>query len=298
MTDPQALPQSPAAASQEFSTGDTLRRARESQGLSIADVANSLKLNPRQIEALESGRFDRLPGYAFTRGFLRNYARLLKLDAGPLLAGLQVPGRAELQELSPASNAQGDMPQVGRGRFRRSVIPGVLAALALFGVVVAGWYYDTQRKKPAEELVASLPAPSAPQPAIAEPAAVPADTQGQALATPQPADGVALPAATAPAAVPVQLTPAVAPAAVEPPKAGSDRLVFEFAQDAWIEIKDKNGKVVLSKLGKAGSREELDAAPPMSLKIGNSRYVKLERNGKPVDLAASTKVTVARLKLE
>jgi len=261
-------------------------------------VANSLKLNPRQIEALESGRFDQLPGYAFTRGFLRNYARLLKLDAGPLLAGLQVPGSAELQELSPSSNAQGDMPQVGRGRFRRSVIPGVLAALALFGVVVAGWYYDTQRKKPAEELVASLPAPSAPQPAVAEPAAVPADTQGQALATPQPADGVALPAATAPAAVPVPLTPAVEPAAVEPPKAGSDRLVFEFARDAWIEIKDKNGKVVLSKLGKAGSREELDAAPPMSLKIGNSRYVKLERNGKPVDLAASTKVTVARLKLE
>jgi len=298
VTDPQALPQSPAAASQEFSTGDTLRRARESQGLSVADVANSLKLNPRQIDALESGRFDQLPGYAFTRGFLRNYARLLKLDAGPLLAGLQVPGRAELQELSPASNAQGDMPQVGRGRFRRSVIPGVLAALALFGVVVAGWYYDTQRKKPAEELVASLPAPSAPQPAVAELAAVPADTQGQAMATPQPADGVALPAATAPAAVPVPLTPAVAPAAVEPPKAGSDRLVFEFARDAWIEIKDKNGKVVLSKLGKAGSREELDAAPPMSLKIGNSRYVKLERNGKPVDLAASTKVTVARLKLE
>ncbi len=114
MTDPQALPQSPAAASQEFSTGDTLRRARESQGLSVADVANSLKLNPRQIDALESGRFDQLPGYAFTRGFLRNYARLLKLDAGPLLAGLQVPGSAELQELSPASNAQGDMPQVGR----------------------------------------------------------------------------------------------------------------------------------------------------------------------------------------
>jgi len=298
VTDPQALPQSPAAASQEFSTGDTLRRARESQGLSVADVANSLKLNPRQIDALESGRFDQLPGYAFTRGFLRNYARLLKLDAGPLLAGLQVPGRAELQELSPASNAQGDMPQVGRGRFRRSVIPGVLAALALFGVVVAGWYYDTQRKKPAEELVASLPAPSAPQPSVAEPAAVPPDAQGQAAATPQPADGATPPAATAPAAVPVPLTPAVAPAAVEPPKAGSDRLVFEFAQDAWIEIKDKNGKVVLSKLGKAGSREELDAAPPMSLKIGNSRYVKLERNGKPVDLAASTKVTVARLKLE
>jgi hypothetical protein len=74
-------------------------------------------------------------------------------------------------ELAPASNAHGDMPQVGRGRFRRSVIPGVLAALVLFGIVVAGWYYDTLRKKPAEEL--ALPAPDAQQGvAEGEPASV------------------------------------------------------------------------------------------------------------------------------
>jgi len=79
-----------------------------------------------------------------------------------------------------------------------------------------------------------------------------------------------------------------------PMECPSDNYIVEYSTG----LKDKNGKVVLSKLGKAGSREELDAAPPMSLKIGNSRYVKLERNGKPVDLAASTKVTVARLKLE
>ena len=108
MTDPQVLPLPQQTSSQEFSTGDTLRRAREAQGLSVAEVANSLKLNPRQIEALESGRFDQLPGYAFTRGFLRNYARLLKVDAAPLLAGLQAPGSNDAMELSPASNAQGD----------------------------------------------------------------------------------------------------------------------------------------------------------------------------------------------
>lgn len=95
--------------------GDTLRRTREAQGLSISEVANALKLNARQIEALESGRFAQLPGLAFTRGFLRNYARLLKIDAAPLLAGLQAPDAGEPMELAPASNAHGDMPQVGRG---------------------------------------------------------------------------------------------------------------------------------------------------------------------------------------
>ena len=57
MTDSQAVPSSAPTSSQDTSVGDTLRRTREAQGLSISEVANALKLNARQIEALESGRF-------------------------------------------------------------------------------------------------------------------------------------------------------------------------------------------------------------------------------------------------
>lgn len=282
--------------------GDTLRRTREAQGLSIPEVANALKLNPRQIEALESGRFAQLPGLAFTRGFLRNYARLLKIDAAPLLAGLQAPDAGEPMELAPASNAHGDMPQVGRGRFRRSVIPGALAALALFGIVVAGWYYDTLRKKPAEEL--ALSAPDAEQ-AVA--AGEPPGAQPMAPA-PEPApkaDEAAAAAAAAPvvAGVPVPVSPSVtepAPANPAAPlaEAGRDRLVFQFAQDAWVEVKDKSGKVVFSRLGKAGAEETFDISAPVSLVIGNARHVKLQRNGTAVDIPTPGKVTVGRLKLD
>ena len=250
MTDPQALPLPQQTSSQEFSTGDTLRRAREAQGLSVAEVANSLKLNPRQIDALESGRFDQLPGYAFTRGFLRNYARLLKLDAGPLLAGLQVPGSAELQELSPASNAQGDMPQVGRGRFRRSVIPGVLAALALFGVVVAGWYYDTQRKKPAEELAASVAAVAVPEsPAAAQPAATPPAVGGDT----KPADT----APTAEVAVAPTVVGAVPPAPAEPAAAPAAAAAGGDGGGDPVIAEDRHPFIVT--LAKAG----VHAAPQM-----------------------------------
>src|SRR5690606_29886115 len=60
--------------------GAALARAREEQGLALADVAQQLKLAPRQIEALEQERFGALPGPTIARGMLRNYARLLKLD--------------------------------------------------------------------------------------------------------------------------------------------------------------------------------------------------------------------------
>lgn len=290
--------------------------------MSIQEAAFSLKLNARQIEAIESGRFDLLPGSAFTRGFLRNYARLLKIDPAPLLAVLEpLPSEATV-ELAPASNAHGDMPEVGRGRFRRSVLPGVLAALALLGIVVVGWYYDTQKSKPQEDLVASLPqssqppafapgaqggegVPAAPPAAevMSAPAAVPSPTPPT---PPTPAASVPEPvvASAVPAAAPVKearvAPPAAsaAPAVADAPRSGADRLVFDFAQDSWVEVKDAAGKVVFSRLGKAGTREQVDVKPPFSAVIGNARGVKLERNGAPVDLGLSAKATVARLKIE
>ena len=299
MTDSQALPISPTSPIHESSVGDTLRRTREAQGMSISEVASSLKLNARQIEALESGRFDLLPGFAFTRGFLRNYARLLKIDAAPLLAAIQSPFDEASVELAPASNAQGNMPQVGRGRFRRSVLPGVIAALGLLGIVVAGWYYDIQRKKTTDDLVASLPVPAAADvPVASEPAAV-------VVAPPVPASvaetPVPAPAPVVDQGVPAQVSPQVIQKDVAEsgkPVSGEDHLVFEFAKDAWVEVKDGNGKIVFSQLGKAGSRQEFNGKAPLSLVVGNARFVKLERNGTPVDMGTSTKVTVARFKLE
>lgn len=305
MTDSQALPNSPTSSVQDSSVGDTLRRTREAQGLSISEVASSLKLNARQIEALESSRFDLLPGFAFTRGFLRNYARLLKIDAAPLLAALQSPADEASIELAPASNAQGDMPQVGRGRFSRSVLPGVIAALGLLGIVVAGWYYDTQRKKTTEDLVASLPVPAAAEaPVAAEPVAL---SPAPVAASTPPASTTEIPGSV-PAQAPGVEQTAIAPLAPQviqkdavessKPVAGADHLVFEFAKDAWVEVKDKDGKIVFSQLGKAGSRQAFGGKAPLSLVVGNARFVKLERNGTPVDLGTSTKGTVARLKLE
>lgn len=72
----------------QFSVGAVLREGREQLGLSIADVANRIKFAPRQIEAMEADDFAHLPEMTFVRGFVRSYARLLEIDAAPLLAAL------------------------------------------------------------------------------------------------------------------------------------------------------------------------------------------------------------------
>jgi cytoskeletal protein RodZ len=60
--------------------GDFLRRERELRHISLDDVAERTKISRRYLEAIEEGRYDRLPGETFVRGFIRSYAQSVGLD--------------------------------------------------------------------------------------------------------------------------------------------------------------------------------------------------------------------------
>src|SRR5690606_27622614 len=85
--------------------GARLRQAGERRGDSIAEVARALKLAPRQVDALERGDYEALPGPAFVRGFMRNYARYLNLDPDPLVAETSAGLERLRVDLSPVTNA-------------------------------------------------------------------------------------------------------------------------------------------------------------------------------------------------
>jgi len=72
--------------SRQESLGEVFLAARTAKKLSQQDVSNNLRFSIKQIDALENNAFDLLPDAVITRGFIRNYARLLEIDAEPLLA--------------------------------------------------------------------------------------------------------------------------------------------------------------------------------------------------------------------
>ena len=110
---------------------------REQRGWSQADVAQRLKLRVRQLDALERGDWEALPGRAFIRGTLRAYARLLEVDIDPLLK--IVGGFAQAEELRPSASLGTQMPRSGGFGFdsdtRSNRLPwallGVLGVIAL-----------------------------------------------------------------------------------------------------------------------------------------------------------------------
>ena len=61
--------------------GYTLRQERERQNLSIEDIEQGTSIRALYIEAIENGEYDKLPGTVYAKGFIKNYAKFLGLDA-------------------------------------------------------------------------------------------------------------------------------------------------------------------------------------------------------------------------
>ena len=293
---------SAAAAAAEFPTpalpgvGQQLRSARLAKGLTADDVAKALKLSLRQVEALEADDWPSLPCTTIIRGFVRNYARLLGLDASLLMAALDPLTMPQGPELEMSVGTPVNIPQ--EGKVDRRDFARVLSGLLVLVLAVAAYFFFPQELwlstlsalKPAgqsAEIVAE-------QPVVAEPPAVTAPEGGKV-----PEAAAATPAtAVLPTSPPPVVPAAASAAAVAPGSTSANVLKFNFAQPSWVEVRDRSGQVIFSKKNDAGTEREVEGQPPFSLVIGNSAHVTLQYKGKTVELSKRSKDDVARLTLE
>lgn len=283
--------------------GAQLRAAREGRGMSIADVAQLLKLGPRQVESLESGDWQGLPGITFVRGFVRNYARLVQLDATTLMAQLdqvlEIPKpQLDLPETTPTT-----MPAGGRSQRRDYAVAFfglglVLLALAIY-VFMPGGMADLQASlKAVGDLFARQEA-AAPAPAVTQPEPVlPPGTTPQQVLNPQavpvpevlpqaPVAGTVTMAAPAPSPATAVATAVVVPVL---------RLVFD--KESWVEVRDRSGKVIFSQKGAPGAEQAVEGDAPLALVVGYAPGVRIFLRGQAVDLQPHSRGDVARLTLD
>ena len=120
------------------SVGDTLRQARERAGLNIADVARSLRISQKYLEALEDSRYEDLPGTTYAIGFVRSFAEHLHMDGEEMVRRYkdEAAGVANKNDLSfPKPISEGGVPG-------GAVLGlGVIIAAVAYG----GWYWSTSQ---------------------------------------------------------------------------------------------------------------------------------------------------------
>lgn len=118
----------------EPGVGGLLAQTRQAKGMTTAEVAEKLKLTARQIEAIEGEEYDKLPAAVFVRGFIRNYARLLGLDADQLLAAM-----GEAQGATATITAPSEGVTISSSPLKRWMIY-LIGGAALFLLLVALLY--------------------------------------------------------------------------------------------------------------------------------------------------------------
>ena len=317
--------------------GEQLRAAREAKALTVGDVAQMLKLGVRQVEAIEADRWSDLPGATLSRGFVRNYARLVGVDGTALMSRLDLALAVPKVKLDLPEVPHSALPQPG-GSHRRDyamALSGVFLVLLAVGIYFLLPNDLSQLRDSLQSGIAALthkdepqaaaePKPSETKPAADEPVLPPGATEQQVLNPQAVAVGDG---ASAPAPAPVESSPAgnasapstpPAPAAPAPvsttaaaptpaanagaapvaPVPGQVSMHFAFDNDSWIEVKDRNGKIVFSQLNPAKSQKDVEGLPPFTLHIGKAPGVHLIYKGKPVDLTPYIRGDVARLTLE
>jgi cytoskeleton protein RodZ len=119
----------------------------------------------------------------------------------------------------------------------------------------------------------------------------PPETPSPALLTAPPAnmaqDSVVAPIAPARDSPPAPPLPA--------PAISGGGLTLRFLEGAWVEVRNRNGIVVFSRMNPGGTEQQIEIQPPFSLIIGNAVHVRAYYKGKPLDLSGRSRENVARL---
>jgi cytoskeleton protein RodZ len=309
--------------------GATLASQREAMGWTVEQVAEQLKLAVRQVVAIEAGDYAALPSPAVTRGFVRAYAKILRLDPAPLVA--MVPMDNPVPE-ETGGTVRGNRPtnfSHSRSRYpthgKRSGLPlawiaGVVVVAAAAG---AAWHFGLV-KMPGSETAAnneavlhapvetstattpaadtvqnpSVPLISVPAPADANPAAGAAAGTAATAAAPAAVTPPAATTAPATGTASAATTPPAAPATTAPAAAGASTLVLNVREDSWIEVRPKGGKALISRLVRAGSTETFEVPGTATLVVGNPTAVSATLGGAAVALPPVPGKTISRVTLK
>lgn len=320
------------------SFGLWLRRQREGRGIELREIADASKISIRYLQAFEDERFDILPdGGIFVKGFLRQYARYVGLDAEEVV-NFYMDTCGEDPEDTEAEDSRPPNPSSGRLLWLAAAV--ALAMLAAFwwlskegdgagGVDVTAAGQETPGTVDGPTADPPTPDPStADSPAADSPAAdspttntSTGDASADALSTDStPVDGTSTDdgatldrqtgdrqtsladAAPTDGTAPSGNAPSEPVATSRGVEAGPDadaplRVVLEFSAQCWVESAVDGGRRS-GELKNQGEALFLNGREVVELKVGNVDAVRIEVNGYPFPLEATGSTSVRSVRID
>ncbi len=280
---------------------EQLSLARQARGQTVEDIATALKIPESYVRALEQGDFNVLPGKAFIRGYLKNYARQVGIDGNLLLKALALDvNMGVATDPIPEIAAQ---PMLERRS--SSVIRYTVSFVSVVVVVAVSYYWwnKTHQEEKAPVAVEQQNSPAE----LAKPAsdsslsasekplgeAGSSAYQDTLLSKELSSDSDLKPMTLAPAIllsntaekVQAEAEKVQTEKAVVTPALGTADLYIRFTADCWIEVQDMGGNVLATGVKKAGAVLDISVPSEVSLRLGNVPGVEaISFGGRKVDI--------------
>lgn len=256
------------------SPGEVLRLNREDSGLSLEDVAIALNITVGKVKCLESDEFKKMHSEPFTRGYLRSYAKLLKIDAESLIRCYE--------EFIDSINDTSSGDTVGQG-----VPIGTASSLSVgkllpvvFLLVASAWFVMeglNSSESVEESEVAVVKALDNKHIESSEEASISAESSA---AVPV-ADSLASSTVDAEQNNVTEVVDIVVESAAIVERS-LDKLDFTFTDESWVEVTDSGNDVLFADVKQAGELLSLEGVAPFSVMLGNARATNVTINGKDV----------------
>ncbi|KYN88427.1 transcriptional regulator [Vibrio cidicii] len=302
-TENETLAQTSDNTAPTMDVGTLLKRKREELGYSQKQVADRLRLRLAVIEQIDNNQLATDQVATFTRGYLRSYARLVGVNEAVVLAALDDAGDAQHQEQEMQSFSRKTKTEKHNSRIML-ITWGVF--IIITGISSLWWWQNQQDNSLAQSVndTAVVDVPALMEESDNAPALDEVVMQELTVAPEEVDSSVEAPSSDAtPEEVLIEEPVAVEAEVAEPVQTAATLadeqqvITMTFEADCWIQVKDAQGKTLISGIRKAGQDLELSGDAPFKVILGAPEGVAMTFASEPVDLSRYTAGKVARFTL-
>ena len=297
--------------------GELLKEAREKLGLSQKDVATQLNLQVDTLGALEKSDDEKLPASTYVRGYIRSYAKIVKLD-GDALIGLYENDASGPPEIIPDIKNHSQVSSADKPVKAVTYFITFALALLLIAWLQSNYVIDkkitptettmdntlekyqenappVQKDEIQQESKMNIlqPAPSLPAPGLV----IGPHENGEEISE-SVINNPELPEALTIGPGPDETgMDNIGEEGLDKLPTSEDTVYLKLNRDSWIEVYDSGHNTLYKQLAKSGEKLTLSGIGPFSVLLGYAPGVEVKFNGESFDPGPYTNAGIARFKL-
>ncbi len=258
--------------------GTILKSSRLKSKKSLEEISSELCIRKIYLIALEEGDYETLPPIPYGVGYVRTYARYLGLNPERAVKLYKNASKTEEQNQEEEMTEKTEANKISS----KHLIVGIISLIAIYAI----WSFYANMTTPQPQPIQNLAPEMNVSEEIANPEIEERSPAEDVQTNEQPTESMSETVINTPeTADDLKQTPIPEEPEVAEEKVEDNKVVVEFLNESWVELKDKN-KVYFQGVFHKGDKKEIDYIGNLFLSVGRPENVKVYIKGTEKNILA------------